>query len=238
MLAGYSRCCLSAADDSRCCSVRFKEAYVGAPRFAARPSIASLQFMRSRGSAPQRETGTGTTTQPGTRTLDDRTERDERHDPDGHRAHHPGSGLDDWIRELTEAAPPLTPAQRYTLALLLNRPRPGSLPLRPSGGRAAAQDARVPPRAAGQGFTGRGASAWLNWRRRRPPRSGSRTARPAQDDQGAGAASINAITHMRWSRPEVRSRAYPGIVGTSWKVRDLCMTMACSAGVPACSTWC
>lgn len=87
--------------------------------------------MRSRGSAPQRQTGTGTTTWPGTRALDDRTERDERHDPDGHRAHHPGSGLDAWIRELAEAAPPLTPAQRHTLALLLNSPSP--VPARPGG---------------------------------------------------------------------------------------------------------
>ena len=84
--------------------------------------------MHSRGSAPQRETGTGTTTRPGTRTLDDRTERDERHDPDGRRARHLGSGLDDWIRELAEAAPPLTPAQRYTLALLLNSPGPVARP--------------------------------------------------------------------------------------------------------------
>jgi hypothetical protein len=60
--------------------------------------------------------------------LDDRTERDERHDPDGHRAHPPGSGLDDWIRELAEAALPLTPAQRYTLALLLNSPGPVARP--------------------------------------------------------------------------------------------------------------
>ena len=87
--------------------------------------------MRSRGSAPQRQTGTGTTTRPGTRALADRTERDERHDPDGHPAHHPGSGLDAWIRELAEAAPPLTPAQRHTLALLLNSP--GPVPARPGG---------------------------------------------------------------------------------------------------------
>lgn len=74
--------------------------------------------MRSRGSAPQRETGTGTTTRPGTR---GRTERD---DPNGYPAHHPGSGLNAWIREVAEAAPPLTPAQRQTLALLLNSPGP------------------------------------------------------------------------------------------------------------------
>ncbi len=56
--------------------------------------------MRSRGSAPQRKAGTGTTTRPGTGALADRTERDERYDPDGHPAHYPGSGLDAWIREL------------------------------------------------------------------------------------------------------------------------------------------
>jgi hypothetical protein len=92
--------------------------------------------MRSRGSAPQRQTGTGATTRPGTRALADRTERDERHDPHGHPAHHPGSGPDAWIRELAEAAPPLTPAQRHTLALLLNSP--GTVPARPGG--AAAPD--------------------------------------------------------------------------------------------------
>ena len=59
------------------------------------------------------------------------TERDERHDPDGHRAHHSGSGLHAWIRELAEAATPLTPAQRHTLALLLNSP--GPVPARPGG---------------------------------------------------------------------------------------------------------
>jgi len=86
--------------------------------------------MRARGSAPQRQTGIGATTRPGTRALADRTERDERHDPDGYAAHHPGSGLDAWIRELAEAAPPLTPAQRHTLALLLNSP--GPVPARPA----------------------------------------------------------------------------------------------------------
>jgi hypothetical protein len=95
--------------------------------------------MRSRGSAPQRQTGIGTTTRPGTRALADRTERDERHDPDGHAAHHPGSGPDAWIRELAEAAPPLTPAQRRTLALLLNSP--GPVPARPGG---AAAPGRTP----------------------------------------------------------------------------------------------
>ena len=92
--------------------------------------------MRSRRSAPQRQTGTGTTTRPGTRAPADRTERDERYDPDGHPAHHPGSGPDAWIRQLAEAAPPLTAAQRHTLALLLNSP--GPVPARPGG--AAAPD--------------------------------------------------------------------------------------------------
>ena len=183
--------------------------------------------MRSRGSPPQRETGTGTTTRPGTRTLDDRTERDERHDPDG--------GLDDWIRELAEAAPPLTPAQRYTLALLLNSP---GLVARPAGTAVPHQMPEYLRERLAKGLSDAGTSAWPNWRRRRPPRSGSRTARPVQGGQGVGAASINAITHMPWSRPKVRSRAYPGIVEKPWKVRDLCMTMACCAGVPVCSTWC
>jgi len=98
--------------------------------------MASLQFMRARGSAPQRETGPGTATRPGTGALAGRTERDERYDPDGHPAHYPGSGLDAWIGELAEAAPPLTPAQRHTLALLLNSP--GPVPARPGG--AAAPD--------------------------------------------------------------------------------------------------
>jgi predicted dehydrogenase len=93
--------------------------------------------MRSRGPAPQRETGTGTTTRPGT---PGQTERDERHDPNGHLAHHPGSGLDAWIRELAEAAPPLTPAQRHTLALLLTSP--ASVPARPAD--AVVQDHQMP----------------------------------------------------------------------------------------------
>jgi hypothetical protein len=58
-------------------------------------------------------------------------ERDEGHDHNGHPARHSGSDLDAWIRELAEAAPPLTPAQRYALALLLNSP--GPVPARPAG---------------------------------------------------------------------------------------------------------
>ena len=57
-------------------------------------------------------------------------ERDEGHDHNGHPAPHSGSGLDAWIRELAEAAPPLTPAQRHALAVLLNSP--GSAPARPA----------------------------------------------------------------------------------------------------------
>ena len=93
--------------------------------------MASLQFMRARGSAPQRETGTGTASRPGTHAPAAPAERDESHDHNGHPARHSGSGLDAWIRELAEAAPPLTPAQRHALALLLNSP--GPVPARPAG---------------------------------------------------------------------------------------------------------
>ena len=86
--------------------------------------MASLQFMRARGSVPQRETGTGKASLPGTHAPAAPAERDERHDSDGHHAHYPGSGLDAWIGELAEAAPPLTSAQRHTLALLLNSAGP------------------------------------------------------------------------------------------------------------------
>jgi len=90
--------------------------------------MASLQFMRARGSAPQRETGTGMASRPGTHAPATPAERDEGHDHNGHPARHSGSGPDAWIRELAEAAPPLTPAQRHALALLLNSP--GSAPAR------------------------------------------------------------------------------------------------------------
>ena len=93
--------------------------------------------MRARGSAPQQKTGTGKASLPGTHAPAAPAERDEHHDSDGHPAHHPGSGLDAWIRDLTEAAPPLTPAQRHTLALLLNSP--GSVPASPADAAAADQ---------------------------------------------------------------------------------------------------
>jgi len=80
--------------------------------------------MRARGSVPQQETGTGKASLPGTHAPAAPAEGDERHDSDGHHTHHPSSGLDAWIWELAEAAPPLTPAQRHTLALLLNSPGP------------------------------------------------------------------------------------------------------------------
>ena len=82
--------------------------------------------MRARGSAPQREAGTGTASRPGTHAPATPAEHDEPHDNDhnGHPARHSGSGLDAWTRELAQAAPPLTSAQRHTLALLLNSPRP------------------------------------------------------------------------------------------------------------------
>src|SRR5260370_39743815 len=96
--------------------------------------------MRARGSAPQRETGTGTTSRPGTGPRPASSGpaadglRGERHDHDGHPAHDPGTLLDAWVRELIEAAPPLTGEQRRALALLLNRPAP--VAARRRGGRA------------------------------------------------------------------------------------------------------
>ena len=47
----------------------------------------------------------------------------ERHDHDGRTAEDRESGLDAYIKELVDAAPPLTSEQRDTLALLLRRPR-------------------------------------------------------------------------------------------------------------------
>jgi hypothetical protein len=92
--------------------------------------MASLQFMHGiRRAAPQRETGTGMALQPGTHAPAASPEHDEGHDHNGHPAPYSGNGLDAWIRELAEAAPPLTPAQRHALALLLNSP--GPVPARP-----------------------------------------------------------------------------------------------------------
>jgi hypothetical protein len=91
--------------------------------------MASLQFMRARGSASQRETGTGMASRPGTHAPAAPAERDEGHDHNGHPAPH--SGLDAWIRELAEAAPQLTSAQRHALTLLLNSP--GPVPARTAG---------------------------------------------------------------------------------------------------------
>ena len=88
--------------------------------------------MRARGSAPQRETGTGTASRPGTRPRPTSSgpaadsPRGEHHDHDGHPAHDPDTLLDAWIREQIKAAPPLTGDQRRTLALLLNNPAPVS----------------------------------------------------------------------------------------------------------------
>ena len=87
------------------------------------------------GSAPRRETGTGMASRPGAHAPAAPAEHDEGHDHNEHPAPHFGSGLDVWIRELAQAAPPLTPAQRHALALLLNSPRPA--PARPA-------DAAVP----------------------------------------------------------------------------------------------
>ena len=51
------------------------------------------------------------------------SQQQERHDHDGHTAKDRESGLDAYIKELVDAAPPLTSEQRDTLALLLRRPR-------------------------------------------------------------------------------------------------------------------
>ena len=49
----------------------------------------------------------------------------ERDDHNEHTADDHESGLDAYINELVDAAPPLTDEQRDTLALLLRRPRRG-----------------------------------------------------------------------------------------------------------------
>jgi hypothetical protein len=51
------------------------------------------------------------------------SQQQERHDHDEHTAEDRESGLDAYITELVDAAPPLTSEQRDTLALLLRRPR-------------------------------------------------------------------------------------------------------------------
>jgi len=53
------------------------------------------------------------------------SQQQERHDHDGRTAEDRESGLDAYIKELVDAAPPLTSEQRDTLALLLRRPRRG-----------------------------------------------------------------------------------------------------------------
>ena len=86
--------------------------------------------MRARGSAPQREARTAAPGRPGIRPQPASSGaaadslRGEHHDHDGHPAHDPDTLLDAWVRELIEAAPPLTGEQRRTLALLLNTPAP------------------------------------------------------------------------------------------------------------------
>src|SRR5260370_169121 len=86
--------------------------------------MASLQFMRARGTAPQRETGTGMASRPGTHAPTAPAERDEGHHHNGHPAPHSRSGPDAWIRELAEAAPPLT--DRRALCRLPPPPAPAA----------------------------------------------------------------------------------------------------------------
>ena len=50
-------------------------------------------------------------------------QRSQKYDDNGHTAKDRESGLDAYIKELVDAAPPLTSEQRDTLALLLRRPR-------------------------------------------------------------------------------------------------------------------
>jgi hypothetical protein len=93
--------------------------------------------MCARGSAPQREAGTAVASRPGggprpaSSSPAADSPRGEHHDHDGHPAHDPDTLLDAWVRELIEAAPPLTGEQRRALALLLNSPAP--MPARPPG---------------------------------------------------------------------------------------------------------
>jgi hypothetical protein len=93
--------------------------------------------MRARGSAPQRETRTAAASRPGIRPGPASSSpaadslRGEHPNHGGHPAHDPGTLLDSWVRELIEAAPPLTGEQRRALALLLNTPAPA--PARPPG---------------------------------------------------------------------------------------------------------
>ncbi len=51
------------------------------------------------------------------------SQQQERHHHDEHTADDRESGLDAYVKELVDAAPPLTSEQRDTLALLLRRPR-------------------------------------------------------------------------------------------------------------------
>ncbi len=76
--------------------------------------------MRARGSAPQPETQIGMTSRPGARPP-----AHAGHGGNGSSAPHLGdeADLDAYIKQLVDAAPPLTAEQRDTLALLLRRPR-------------------------------------------------------------------------------------------------------------------
>ena len=60
--------------------------------------------------------------------------RGERHDHDGHPAHDPDKLPDAWVRELIEAAPPLTGEQRRALAAPPEQPSPGARPAARRGG--------------------------------------------------------------------------------------------------------
>jgi hypothetical protein len=66
----------------------------------------------------------GTCPRPASSSLAADSPHGERHDHDGHPAHDPDTLLDAYVRELIEAAPPLTGEQRRALTLLLRSPGP------------------------------------------------------------------------------------------------------------------
>jgi hypothetical protein len=90
--------------------------------------------MRAEETSTAAEMGTGMRSRPGIQAASPRPARpcpppathsqhQERHDHNEHTADDHESGLDAYIKELVDAAPPLTSEQRDTLALLLRRPR-------------------------------------------------------------------------------------------------------------------
>jgi hypothetical protein len=113
----------------------FNEVHVGARRFAAWPQIASFrscvpQDQRRRGkdgevwmrSRPATLTAPARPASPGPPPAAP-DQHDEPCDRGGHPAAGPEAGLDAYIAQLVDQAPPLSSEQRDTLALILRRPR-------------------------------------------------------------------------------------------------------------------